>query len=86
MTTGRDTGGSAFIRDDSDSLTPGEYHIGSLSAHAREIVSLIMTGYASKSIVRGLGIAVGTVKNHRTHEFRKLSISFRPVSMRAVFT
>ena len=54
-------------------LTRGLF--GSLSAREREIVALILKGYSSKSIARGLGIAVGTVKNHRKHIYRKLSIT-----------
>ncbi len=46
-----------------------------LSAREREIVALILKGYSSKSIAGGLGIALGTVKNHRKHIYRKLSIT-----------
>ena len=46
-----------------------------LSAREREIVALILKGYSSKAIAGGLGIALGTVKNHRKHIYRKLSIT-----------
>ena len=47
----------------------------SLSAREREIVALILKGHSSKSIATQLGIAVGTVKNHRKSIYRRLSIS-----------
>ena len=47
----------------------------SLSAREREIVALILKGHSSKSIAAQLGIAVGTVKNHRKSIYRRLSIS-----------
>ena len=46
-----------------------------LSAREREIVALILKGHSSKSIASHLGIAVGTVKNHRKSIYRRLSIS-----------
>ena len=47
----------------------------SLSAREREIVALILKGHSSKSIAEQLGIAVGTVKNHRKSIYRRLAIS-----------
>ena len=50
--------------DEFECLTPRE----------REVVELILLGHSSKSIARCLDIAVGTVKNHRKHVYRKLAI------------
>ena len=46
-----------------------------LSARERELVKLILGGYPSTSIARKLGIAAGTVKNHRLHIYKKLDIT-----------
>lgn len=46
-----------------------------LSAREREIVALILKGHSSKSIAWELGIALGTVKNHRKNIYRKLAIT-----------
>ena len=45
-----------------------------LTTREREVVELILLGNSSKSIARCFGIAVGTVKNHRKHVYRKLAI------------
>jgi DNA-binding CsgD family transcriptional regulator len=55
----------AFASFESRSLSPREQHI----------VSLILRGHSSKSIGSQLGIAEGTVKNHRKHIYAKLAIS-----------
>jgi DNA-binding CsgD family transcriptional regulator len=46
-----------------------------LSARERELVKLILAGHPSASIARKLGIAAGTVKNHRLHIYKKLDIT-----------
>lgn len=46
-----------------------------LSARERELVKLILAGYPTTSIARKLGIAAGTVKNHRLHIYKKLDIT-----------
>ena len=46
-----------------------------LSARERELVKLILAGYPTASIARKLGIAAGTVKNHRLHIYKKLDIT-----------
>lgn len=56
--------GQILELDDFACLTPRE----------REIVEFILLGHSSKSIARCLDIAVGTVKNHRKHIYRKLAI------------
>ena len=56
--------GQILELDDFECLTPRE----------REIVELILLGHSSKSVARCLDIAVGTVKNHRKHVYRKLAI------------
>ena len=45
-----------------------------LTPREREIVEMILLGHSSKSIARCLDIALGTVKNHRKHLYRKLAI------------
>ncbi|MDD9984954.1 MAG: LuxR C-terminal-related transcriptional regulator [Spirochaetaceae bacterium] len=73
---GADGGGShgppSFLTLD-EALRRGVFR--SLSAREREIVALILKGHSSKSIAAQLGIAVGTVKNHRKSIYRRLSIS-----------
>ncbi|WP_322613975.1 helix-turn-helix transcriptional regulator [Pseudomonas sp. BIC9C] len=56
---------SAFSRFAADQLTPRE----------QLIVSMILRGHSSLSISLHLGIAEGTVKNHRKHLYCKLGIS-----------
>jgi DNA-binding CsgD family transcriptional regulator len=46
-----------------------------LSARERELVNLILAGHPTVSIARKLGIAAGTVKNHRLHIYDKLDIT-----------
>ena len=58
-------------------LKRGEFHC--LTAREREIIALLLKGHSSKSIARCLGIAVGTVKNHRKNVYRKLSITSQSV-------
>ena len=46
-----------------------------LSARERELVKLILAGHPTASIAQKLGIAGGTVKNHRLHIYKKLDIT-----------
>lgn len=46
-----------------------------LSAREREVVRLVLEGHSSLSIALRLGIAEGTVKNHRKNVHAKLGIS-----------
>jgi DNA-binding CsgD family transcriptional regulator len=46
-----------------------------LSSRERELVKLILAGYPTASIAQKLGIAGGTVKNHRFHIYKKLDIT-----------
>ncbi len=47
----------------------------SLTARECEVVSLILAGHASPEIARRLGIAPGTVRNHRLNIYAKLDIT-----------
>lgn len=49
--------------------------IGELTAREQDIVRLTLEGYPTIAIAQRLGLAVGTVKNHRTRIFRKLDIT-----------
>ena len=46
----------------------------SMTRREREVVVLMLLGHSSKAIARQLEIAVGTVKNHRKHVYRKLAV------------
>lgn len=46
-----------------------------LSARERQVVQLILAGHPSAGIARKLGIAGGTVKNHRRRIYEKLDIT-----------
>jgi DNA-binding CsgD family transcriptional regulator len=46
-----------------------------LTPRERDIVSLILQGHPTVSIARRLGLARGTVKNHRRRLYRKLDIT-----------
>ena len=46
-----------------------------LTPRERDIVQLTLAGYPTISIAKRLGLAVGSVKNHRTRIFRKLDIT-----------
>lgn len=46
-----------------------------LTARECEVVSLILAGHASPEIARKLGIAPGTVRNHRLSIYAKLDIT-----------
>jgi DNA-binding CsgD family transcriptional regulator len=46
-----------------------------LTPRERDIVQLTLAGYPTSSIAERLGLAVGSVKNHRTRIFRKLDIT-----------
>ncbi len=69
---GASRGSPSFLTLD-EALRRGEFR--SLSAREREIVALILKGHSSKSVAEHLGIAVGTVKNHRKSIYRRLAIS-----------
>ena len=58
-------------------LKRGEFEC--LTSRERETIALMLKGHSSKSIARCLGIALGTVKNHRKHVYRKLSITSQSV-------
>jgi DNA-binding CsgD family transcriptional regulator len=49
--------------------------IGELTSREQDIVRLTLEGYPTIAIAKKLGLAVGTVKNHRTRIFRKLDIT-----------
>jgi DNA-binding CsgD family transcriptional regulator len=46
-----------------------------LTPRERDIVQLTLAGYPTISIAKRLGLAVGSIKNHRTRIFRKLDIT-----------
>lgn len=46
-----------------------------LSQRERQLVQLVLTGYPTAAIAEHLGIAVGTVKNHRRRIYEKLDIT-----------
>lgn len=46
-----------------------------LSKRERELVQLILAGHPTATIAKRLGIAVGTVKNHRGAIYRKLDVT-----------
>jgi DNA-binding CsgD family transcriptional regulator len=46
-----------------------------LSQREQHIVSLVLRGHSSASVANVLGIAEGTVKNHRKHIHAKLGIA-----------
>lgn len=48
---------------------------GVLSPREQKVVELILQGHSSASICQALSIAVGTVKLHRKHAYRKLGIA-----------
>ena len=48
---------------------------GVLSPREQKVVELILQGHSSASICKALSIAVGTVKLHRKHAYRKLGIA-----------
>ncbi len=58
----------------STTLLPADLWL-ELSARERELVKLILAGHPTASIARKLGIAAGTVKNHRLHIYKKLDIT-----------
>lgn len=58
-----------------DSVKVPERHWPMLSGREREIAALILSGYPSATIARRLGIAAGTVKNHRRNIYAKLDIT-----------
>lgn len=49
----------------------------SLTTREREIVQLVVEGYANKAVAAALGIAEQTAKNHIRHVMVKLSLSSR---------
>lgn len=46
-----------------------------LTPRERDVVTLILRGYSTKSVSQALGISPGTVKVHRENIYRKLGIS-----------
>ena len=46
-----------------------------MGARERELVQLILAGHPTATIAERLGIAVGTVKNHRRRIYEKLDIT-----------
>lgn len=52
-----------------------EFCAGRLTERERDVVAMILRGYSSEAIGLNLGIAHGTVKVHRRHIYRKLTIS-----------
>ena len=46
-----------------------------LTRRERDVVQLTLAGYPTISIAKRLGLAVGSIKNHRTRIFRKLDIT-----------
>lgn len=55
---------------------------GRLTARERQIVKLILEGYPNETIAKRLGVAKGTIKNHRKRLYYKLDIT----SERELFT
>jgi DNA-binding CsgD family transcriptional regulator len=51
------------------------FKAGILSPREQHIVSLVLRGHSSVSVAEVLGIAEGTVKNHRKHIHAKLGVS-----------
>ena len=70
-TLGRSRRGASPERE--PRLPPGLWR--ELSARERELVQLILAGHPSAGIAQRLGIAHGTVKNHRRRIYEKLDIT-----------
>jgi len=73
-------GGTIEYLDFATEAAPAPVRLGQalarqLTPRERDIVELTLAGHAPVSIARRLGLAVGSVKNHRTRIFRKLDIS-----------
>ena len=60
-----------------ESETGGGYERTSLTTREKQILDLVERGFKNKDIARELGIAVGTVKIHLLHMFRKARVSNR---------
>ena len=58
-----------------DPISLSETLARQLTPRERDIVQLTLAGYPTISIANRLGLAVGSVKNHRTRIFRKLDIT-----------
>ena len=54
--------------------TPGEIE---LTPRERDVLSLVIDGYANKQIARRLGITEKTVKGHLTNLFQRIGVSDR---------
>jgi len=52
-----------------------EFSRGILTPREQVIVQLVLRGHSEASIAKQLGIAIGTVKNHRKNLYAKLGIS-----------
>ena len=65
----------AGVREEGMEAAFRSFATGLLSPQEQRIVSLVLRGHSSLSIGLVLGIAEGTVKNHRKHIHAKLGIS-----------
>lgn len=68
-------GGAIEYIDDAAFPPPPIESTEALTPRERDIVRLTLEGYPTIAIAGKLGLAVGTVKNHRTRIFRKLDIT-----------
>ena len=48
-----------------------------LTAREREVLELVVAGYANKQIARRLGISEKTVKGHLTNLFQRIGVTDR---------
>ena len=58
-------------------MSQSYWHRGALSKREMEVLTLIKSGHSNKEIVRELGIAISTVKNHIHNIFEKLGVRSR---------
>jgi DNA-binding CsgD family transcriptional regulator len=66
---------AARINPDDLEAAFSSFKPGALSPREQRIASLALRGHASGSVSRVLGIAEGTVKNHRKRIYSKLGVS-----------
>jgi DNA-binding CsgD family transcriptional regulator len=66
---------AARINPDDLEAAFSSFKAGALSPREQRIVSLVLRGHSSGSVSHVLGIAEGTVKNHRKRIYSKLGIS-----------
>ena len=69
------TGTSGTAPLDEIATVSNNFCAGRLTERERDVVAMILRGYSSEAIGLHLGIAHGTVKVHRRHIYRKLTIS-----------